>query len=335
MSEYLENLRRSIEEHQRIIDAGLPEAAQAEQIIAQHQAEINRVQSSGSGGPTTQQPQQSWEERRFELDRQDRVRNVTAAISAAFTEFGLASLIPAITRYAQQGYDGDAIAVLLRDTPEYKARFPAMSVLAQKGRAISEAAYVAYERNASAFERQYGLPQGMLMNNLTNLIGGEVSLEELNERVQLAASASINAPEVFKEQFRNFYGVDALTAYFLDPSVATPLLQKQVATAEIGEAAARQNINIELDTASQLQELGISREGAVSGFQQVARMQPFSYGRGDTLQQPQAIQAAFGTDQEAIRTAERAQLSRAGRFQGGGGFAGDREGVTGLGSSAR
>jgi hypothetical protein len=333
MSEYLENLRRSIEEHQRIIDAGLPEAAQAEQIIAQHQAEINRVQSSGSGGPTTQQ--QSWDERRYELERQDRARNVTAAVSAAFTEFGLGSLIPAITRYAQQGYDGDAIAVLLRDTPEYKARFPAMSVLAQKGRAISEAAYVAYERNTSALERQYGLPQNMLMGNLTNLIGGEVSLEELNERVQLAASASINAPEVFKEQFRNFYGVDALTAYFLDPSVATPLLQKQVATAEIGEAAARQNINIGLDTASQLQELGISREGAVSGFQQVARMQPFSYGRGDTLQQPQAIQAAFGTDQEAIRAAERAQSSRLGRFQGGGGFTSDREGVTGLGSAAR
>ena len=46
MSWYIDNLNSSIAEHQRIIDAGLPESAQAAQIIAQHQAEIHRVQNS-------------------------------------------------------------------------------------------------------------------------------------------------------------------------------------------------------------------------------------------------------------------------------------------------
>jgi hypothetical protein len=46
LSYYIDNLNRSIAEHQRIIDAGLPESAQAAQIIADHRAEINRVINS-------------------------------------------------------------------------------------------------------------------------------------------------------------------------------------------------------------------------------------------------------------------------------------------------
>jgi hypothetical protein len=339
MSQYIQNLQASIAEHQRIIDAGLPEAAQAQQIIDQNRAEISRVESSGGGGEgggnQPEDPGLTFARQQAELQRQDQIRNVTAIVNSTFAEYGLGSLIPLITQYAQQGYQPDAIAVMLRQTPEYKQRFPAMSALAAKGRAISEAAYISYERTASSLERQYGLPQGMLMNNVTNMLTNEVSMEELNERVLLASAASINAPETLKQTFRNFYGVDALTAYFLDPTIATPLLQKQVATAEIGEAAMRQNVGLGLDMASQLQELGITREGAMSGFQQVGRTQSLQSGRGDTVTQQQAIGGVFGVDQESQRALERAQRARTGRFEGGGGFASEREGITGLGSAAR
>lgn len=72
MSQYIQNLRDSIAEHQRIIDAGIPEAAEAAQIIARHQAEISRVQSSaaptapsGGGGysgppPPPPKPHNPW-----------------------------------------------------------------------------------------------------------------------------------------------------------------------------------------------------------------------------------------------------------------------------------
>jgi hypothetical protein len=270
-----------------------------------------------------------------ELERQDRIRNVIAVLTSTFNEYNLGSLIPVITRYAQQGYNESAIGVLLRQTNEYKQRFPAMAALAAKGRAISESAYISYERTASGLERQYGLPQGMLMNNITNLLTNEVSMEELNERVLMASAASVNAPESLKETFRDFYGVDALTAYFLDPTIATPLLQKQYATAEIGQAARQQDVNIGFDMASQLQELGLSREGAVSGFQQVARTRGLQEGRGDTVTERQAIGGVFGMEQESQRALERAQRARTGRFEGGGGFVSDREGTTGLGSAAR
>jgi hypothetical protein len=271
----------------------------------------------------------------YELQRQDQIRNVIATLTGVFNEYGLGTLIPLITRYAQQGYNESSISVMLRQTQEYKNRFPAMDALAKKGRAITEAAYISYERTASGLERQYGLPQGMLMNNITSMLTNEVSMEELNERVLMASAASVNAPEALKETFRDFYGVDALTAYFLDPTIATPLLQKQYATAQIGEAARRQDVNIGLDMATQLQELGLSREGAVSGFQQVSRARTLQEGRGDTVTERQAIGGVFGMEQESQRALERAQRARTGRFEGGGGFVSEREGTTGLGSSAR
>lgn len=52
MSWYIENLQRSIEQHQRQVDQGTPEAAQAQQIINQHRAEIARVQSSAAPSPS-------------------------------------------------------------------------------------------------------------------------------------------------------------------------------------------------------------------------------------------------------------------------------------------
>jgi hypothetical protein len=59
LSYYIDNLNRSIAEHQRIIDAGLPESAEARQIIAQHQAEIRRVQNSAPSPAPAPQPSYS------------------------------------------------------------------------------------------------------------------------------------------------------------------------------------------------------------------------------------------------------------------------------------
>jgi hypothetical protein len=278
--------------------------------------------------------QQAWEERQRQLQKDDEARQVIAVVTGIFNEYGLGSLIPVITRYAQQGYNADAVMVLLRETPEYKARFPAMAALSAKKRGISEAAYIEYERTSAALERQYGLPMGMLMNNVTTLLSNEVSLQELNERVVLASAASVNAPEGLKETFRDFYGVDALTAYFLDPDVAKPLLDKQYATAQIGLEARRQNVGLQVDMATQLQELGLSAEQTRAGFQQVRRFEGLSTGRGDTVRQPRMIQGVFG-DQDAAKDIERAQSSRLGRFQGGGGLVMEREGVSGLAPTQR
>jgi hypothetical protein len=268
------------------------------------------------------------------MERQ-RQQNAIAVVQSLLNQYGLSGLYNTIVSYIQQGYDADTVMVLIRTTPEYKTRFPAMEALAQKGRAISEAEYINYEQTASGLERRYGLPTGMLMGNVTKLLTNEVSATELNDRVLLASSASIQAPTELKQQFQQYYGIDqgGLTAYFLDPDVATPLLEKRYASALIGREAAAQGIGLDVYGAENLQGLGITQEQARTGFGEVAAARELTAGRGETVTQGELIAGTLGQDQAAQQRIERTRQSRAARFQGGGGFA-TGEGRVALGTAA-
>ena len=265
-----------------------------------------------------------------------RQKNAIATMEAALQSFGLTSLYNTVVDFIKNGYDAEAVTVLIRTTPEYKQRFPAMEALAQKGRAISESEYIAYEQQASGLERRYGLPDGMLMNNVTKLLTNEVSATELNDRVLLASSAAIQAPTDVKDMFKNYYGVDSggMTAYFLDPDVATPLLEKQYASSILGTEAARQGVGIDVYGAENLQSLGITQEQARQGFGTVAASKGLSEGRGDTVTQQQLIAGTLGQDQKAQQDIQRAVGGRLGRFQGGGEFLSQSGQNVGLGTAA-
>jgi hypothetical protein len=338
MSEYIDNLNRSIEEHQRIIDAGLPESAQAQEIINQHRAEIERVQSAGDGGGRAAAPEYdpfAFEREMFSVQESRRKQNAIATLRGVMTEFNLTSLMDKIEQYVVDGYDADAIMTLIRTTPEYKQRFPAMEALAKKGRAISESSYIEYEKAAAGFERQYGLPAGMLMNNVTELLEKEVSTAELNDRVLMAAGSVYQMPTEFRSQFQQYYGIDSggLTAYFLDPDLATPLLQRQFGAAMIGSEAARQNVGIQVGIAEELQTLGVTQEQAREGFGQVSRRGALTQGRGDVVTQQQLIEGTFKESEDARQAIERATAARRGQFAAGGGFASGTTGVSGLGEA--
>ena len=265
-----------------------------------------------------------------------RQQNAIATLKATLESLNMNSLYDRVVGFVKEGYDPDAVMVLIRTTPEYKTRFPAMEALAKKGRSISESEYISYEQTAAGLERRYGLPSGMLMSNVTNLLTNEVSASELNDRVLLASAAAIQAPEDIKSTFQQYYGIDqgGLTAYFLDPTVATPLLEKRYASAVIGTEAARQGIGINPYTAENLQSLGISQEQARTGFANVAASQGFTEGRGDIVTQDTLIQGQVAGSEQARKDIERVAMGRLGRFQGGGEFLQTQQGVVGLGTAA-
>lgn len=269
------------------------------------------------------------------MERQ-RQQNAIAVVQSLLNQYGLSSLYNTIVGYIQEGYDADTVMVLIRTTPEYKKRFPAMEALAQKGRAISEAEYINYETLASGLERRYGLPESMLMGKVTDLLVNEVSMTELNDRVVLASAAAIQAPQDVKNIFSQYYGIGqgGMTAYWFDPDIATPLLEKQYASALIGTEAARQGIGIDVYGAQNLQSLGITTEEARQGFGQVAAQRELTTGLGETLSQQQLIGANLAGDQQAQQALQRVQGSRTGAFQGGGGFA-QGQGSVALGSASR
>jgi len=293
--------------------------------------------TGGGGGGDTQPAYDpdAYAKQMWDLQEQRRITNAIEVVRGILTEYGLESLYNKMVDYIKQGYEPDAITVLIRTTPEYKQRFPAMEALAKRGRALSEAEYIEYERRAAQLEQMYGLPANMIQDNVTTLLTEEVSADELQDRVVLAAAASVTAPEELKTTLRNFYGIDqgGLAGYFLDPNIATPILEKQYATGVIGSEALRQDVSIGRDIATNLQELGVTREQAREGFGQVRRFQPFTQGRGDVVSQERLIGGTFGQE-DAAQEIERVQRARQGRFQEGGSFVSTQGGVGGVGTSA-
>ena len=265
-----------------------------------------------------------------------RIQNDSTSMQALLAQYNLSSLYNTVVGYVRQGYDAESIAVLIRTTPEYKTRFPAMEALAQRGRAISEASYIDYEQQAAGLERRYGLPSGMLMGNITGLLTNDVSAAELNDRVILASSASIQAPQELKDTFKNYYGIDSggLAAYFLDPNVAAPLLEKQYASTVIGAEAVRQGLAVDVYGAENLQNLGITQDQARKGFTTVAASTGLTQGAGDFTTQQELISGTLAGDAKAQQNIDRVAASRTGRFQKGGQFLQTKDGSVGLGSAA-
>ena len=298
------------------------------------QADLQR--QADAAASARDQAQRDWEDKKAAAAKQEEQQQAIAAIKTIFSAYGLTSLYNKIAQYVQQGYNADTVQLMLRETPEYKARFPAMDALNAKKRGITEAEYINYEKTTAEIEQRYGLPKDMLMNNVTNLLTNEVSASELNDRVILASANSLQAPEDLKRTLTEYYSIGAggLTAYFLDPVVAMPLLEKQVATARIGTEAARQGIGIDVMGASNLQELGVSQEQAQAGFKTVAESAGLSAGTGDIATQQELIAGTLGGDTEAKKKIERAIGGKLGKFQGGGEFLQTQQGVTGLGSAA-
>ena len=290
-----------------------------------------------SATPSAEDQYWSWRKAQDEVQVSQAQDSLIQQLTGIFSTYGLSSLYSTIENYVRRGYSGDAIAVLLRQTPEYKERFPAMEALAAKGRALSEAEYIAFESKASSLERAYGLPTGMLGKDaITTLLTNEVSGQELEDRVVMAAAGAFQTSQEVKDTFAQYYGIGSggLTAYFLDPEKALPLLERQYVSSQIGAEAAMQDVTVQAMTAERLYEQGISREEARQGFGQVARMGVFTQGRGDVVTQEDLISGTFEQNTEAQRAIERAQRARTGQFQQGGGFATTQQGVAGLGSAA-
>ena len=260
---------------------------------------------------------------------------VIGTLQATYKSYGLEALFDDIKRYARQDLDADAILLELKKTAAYKERFPAMEVLDSKGRGITEAEYVTFERNAVRLEREYGLPDGMMgRETVAGLLGNEVSAAELEERVVMAANASMQVPQEFRSQFQSFYGVDqgGLTAYFLDSDKAMPLLERQYAASTIAAEGMIQGVSATREVAEDLALAGVDQEAARRGFADVARDQALTQGKNNRLDQESLIRGTFN-EADAAKRIRRARSAEVNQYGRAGGYIGTEKGLTGLGSA--
>jgi len=264
-----------------------------------------------------------------------------AYLKQILTSFGLESLVAWAFEQIAENRPQEQILLDMRERPEYIQRFPAMKALGAKNRAMSEGEYVAYEKSVAGLMQLYGLPPGFYdqPEDFAKFLENDVSPQELQARIGQAASASLTAPIEIKQQLKELYGVEQgdLTAYFLDPTVATGVLEQRYVAAQAGSAAKETGFGtLTKEAAERVSTL--KPQNVQKTFAELTQQKELfqaQAGEGVDLTQAQQLEAGFGGDAQTLAEVERRRSIRTATFKGQGGqFAQGRGGaIAGLGQA--
>jgi len=268
-------------------------------------------------------------------------------LTALLNQHGLGDLVDSAWNYYKdpQGAAGDANAVLswLPTTQQYKDQFPGLVELQQQGRAWTPAQWNTYYNQMQEAAVTYGLPPGMISReDIGKMVVGRVSPQEAIGRIQAAGQSVFNADPTVVGQMRRLGFTDGdLTAFYLDPDKAAPLLELKAQEGQARIAAAAQRTGYDpalgLGSAQRLQQWGVDEAEAEQGFATLSDLHPlFANTAGETMigeeiTSEEQLGAQFGQNTAAQREITQRRQSRAAQFQGGGGAASGGGGRTGLG----
>ena len=273
-----------------------------------------------------------------------------AQLTAQMVAWGMP---PELGAWAWQTYKGLGVTTIAEalptiqaeivNQPAFQARFPAYKTLAAQGEAMTPAQMIAYEDSAKQVFQAAGLPKGFYdqPNDLATFMVNHVSASELQSRVQLAEQASTTAPPDVREQLQTLYGLSpgALTAYYLNPQKALPVIQQQFAGAQIGAEATRTGVGqLTQAQADHLAAIGLTDAGAAQGFNQLGQQQGLFQAQvtGEApIDLATQLSATFDNSAAAQLRIARAKQQRLADFQGAAGEQLSAAGVGGLGRTDR
>jgi hypothetical protein len=270
--------------------------------------------------------------------------NAESVLQAELDQYGLGGLANWAWNQVLNGASSDQILFNLRQTPEYQARFPGMAIRQQNGLpAMSESDYINFETQAIQLMRQAGLPNGYFDNPeaIGQLVGNDVSITELNDRITNGYAEAIMAPPQVQNAFSQWYGAKGpamLASHFLNPQNSLPMLQRELTSAQIAGQGALAGFGVGEAEAQQAAGMGVTQAQASSAFQTLAKqiglftpnVGEAASGTGATGEQ--GVQAALGLNPGAQSALELAQAARANEFgAGGGGAQQTKEGYIGTG----
>ena len=266
-----------------------------------------------------------------QANTQQQQQNAIVMLTQTFQNYGLsADIASAVTNLVQQGYTADTIQVMAQDPKgtnplavAFQQRFPANAARMAAGLPVlSPAEYLATERSYAQVMQSYGLNANFATNKdiFTKLLTSDISPTELNGRISTAKQVVDNTDPLVTQQLQQYYGISQgdMIAHVLDPSIATPIIEKQISAAQIGAESARFGTNVGQGYAEQLSGLGVTQGQAQQGFQSIAQQLPGTqelatrYGAyapageiGGALQS-----ATFGTPGSMTQAQSQAELER-------------------------
>lgn len=302
------------------LDAANAARKKAEDDAAAARAELSRVQSNQTTTPaaTTTTPV-------LDSAKQD----IIAILTDRFTRYKLEGLIPTIKKLATEGATEATITLELQNTDTYKERFKANDVRIKKGLSVlTPAEYLNVEDGYRQVLRAYGLKQFDTDAYVQQFIGNDVSPTEFSNRVVTAVQRVQNADPAISQQLRDYYGIGQtdLVAYALDPEQNFQKIERQVAAAEIGVAAARQGLTAGVAVSEQLAAQGVTQAEAQKGYATIADILPTAgklseiYGKTmDTYGQAEAEQETFNSLASAQRKRQALTARELAQFSGSSG----------------
>jgi len=293
-------------------------------------SESGNISEYGTDAPTYTAPTQTAEE----IATQTETTNAAAerldafnTLSQRYEQYGLGGLANVIRKLVIEGASEATITFALQESPEYKERFKANTARLAKGLAVLKPSdYIAVEDSYRQALRAYGLNQFDNDAYVSQFIENDVSPTELNARIQLASDRVMNAAPQVRSTLINYYGLTDvdLIAYTLDPKGQLPTIEKQISTAEIGAAAARQGFQqVDRGNAEYLKSLGVTQDQAIKGFSDIASILPTATKLTDIYKDglegyglEQAQQEVFGQLASERRKRERLSAAETATFGG-------------------
>lgn len=204
-------------------------------------------------------------------------RDAYAALTALFDSYGLGSLAPTILGYLQNGYGSDTITILLQQTPEYKARFAGNQARLANGlQVLTPAEYLSTEASYKQLLRSNGMDASFSTpQQFSEWIGNDVSPTELQSRVNMAVTATTQAPPSLTQYFNQLgIGTGNLASYFLNDQNPTPELQLKLNQAQIGAAGLQNNLQLSAADAMRYAQQGVTYAQAQSAYQRIGDILP-------------------------------------------------------------
>lgn len=308
------------------------DAEEAARLAAQGKNNLTQNQAPSASDALLQQmiAQQTRDAAAAALAKQQARQSAIDVVTARFAAYGLGSLAAKIKELAVDGATEATITLGLQSTDEYKTRFKANDARIKAGlQVLQPAEYLNLEDGYRQVLRSYGLTQFSTDDYVQQFIANDVSAKELSDRVSIATQRVQNADPAVLNQLQSYYGISGkdAVAYILDPNQQITKIQRQVAAAEIGVAAAKQGLQSNVAVSEQLAAQGIDQGMAQKGYATIADYLPTAeklsqiYGGVGQYNQSTAEQDVFNQLASAQRTRQKLAATEVGKFSGSSGAA--------------
>jgi hypothetical protein len=202
--------------------------------------------------------------------------NAFAMLQALLQQWGLTSLYSDVQDMLTAGDSAEVIPIKLRETEAYKTRFKGNLDRIKNGLpALSEAEFLATETALkSVVQRYVGSGEYDSKENLDKWIAGDLSPQELNDRLSLYQENWDMQPQDVKDAWaaHNLTPRDALKA-LMDPSVTETTLKRQASIYSLGAESVKafgDASALDQERLGFLADSGVTRQEAEQGYRDIA-----------------------------------------------------------------